>query len=513
MRLSALVLASAFTWVFASGAALADSEESAATEFDVLADAAEIGSDQAPAVDTAAEEAPPAAEEAPVGWEEAAAEPVVTDAEAPGAGEALGVEGALAVEQAPAAPAAPVAESEPFGWDDFEDPAFDPSAPVLPADTPQTVVSNPAASTSSIPLGPLAVDENGVEGRIHTVAKGDTLWDISEAYLGTPWVWPSVWYENTGIQNPHVIEPGDRIWITSNEMRPVTEAEADQMIAAVYEEDEDTEIGFSDDEPLEFEDESLLAEEPLPASVEDESDLLVAMPVDPAVAMTGEIMTLPYEQTIHFASADTMRETPEIVDSPTLRAFLTQGDEVYIALGEGEVSPGDQFTVFRDIEKIRDIETRAVLGYHFDEMGWLEITSVEGESSTAIIKGAAGEMQRGDRLVPRIQKQREIPIRTAMDDVEGAIVFTPGNRWMMGTADAVYLNVGSIHGIEVGTQMEVYDAGMVKGGNKMPDSVVAQMVVISLEPETSVAFVTQTVRELVIGDHVRAVANDQFAVR
>ena len=42
-------------------------------------------------------------------------------------------------------------------------------------------------------LGPWAVDENGNVGRIHTVVPGDTLWDISSAYLGTAWVWPAIW--------------------------------------------------------------------------------------------------------------------------------------------------------------------------------------------------------------------------------------------------------------------------------------------------------------------------------
>ena len=55
----------------------------------------------------------------------------------------------------------------------------------------------------------------------------------SEAYLGTPWVWPSVWTDNEDIQNPHLIRPGDHIWITSGEMRIVSRNEADSMIATI----------------------------------------------------------------------------------------------------------------------------------------------------------------------------------------------------------------------------------------------------------------------------------------
>ena len=79
--------------------------------------------------------------------------------------------------------------------------------------------------TPGVTLGEVGYDEQGRAGRIHLVVSGDTLWDISDAYLGTPWVWPSVWTDNRDIENPHLIVPGDRIWITAHEMRRVSEEE------------------------------------------------------------------------------------------------------------------------------------------------------------------------------------------------------------------------------------------------------------------------------------------------
>jgi hypothetical protein len=223
---------------------------------------------------------------------------------------------------------------------------------------------------------------------------------------------------------------------------------------------------------------------------------------------------LPLEQDANFATPEMMEEAPRIADSPSPRALLTQGDEVYLDLGEGEVQVGDEFEIFRKISKIRDLETGAVLGYHYDELGWLEIMNVEGESSTGVIQGAHYEMERGDRIVPRNEPPRRVEVRSAQEPIEGAIVFTPGIRWMVGTTDSVYLNVGSIHGVEVGTQMQVYDAGKILDAVKMPDTVIASLVVISVEPEVSVAFITETDRELEVGDGVRGVmAEDQLAVR
>ncbi len=483
MRLWTLVLASAFVWVVAPVSVLADAEAPAAE-----APAAEAPAPETPAPDASAAAAPQAPEE-------------VAAAEAPAPSdpsqEATATAGDAAAQPAP-----------DVSWDDFEDPGFDPATATEPAPTPAVAKAKMSRRAAAIPLGPMGVDAKGVEGRIHTVSKGETLWDISEAYLGTPWVWPSVWNENQEIENPHLIEPGDRIWITSNEMRRVSDEEAEQMLSAA-DSDEAPDVEILQDVTV-AEDESLPVEPPASA---EQTELSVPVPLATATGRSGGTILIPTEQDANFTRPDVLENAAMIVDSPSLRAFLTQGDEVYLNLGEGQVSVGDEFTIFREVEKIRDVETGAVLGYHFDELGWLKVTQVEGESSRATVRGANSELQRGDHIVPRAVLPREVTVREALDDVEGSIVFTPGIRWMVGSTDSVYLNVGSIHGVEVGTLMEVYDRGKVREATQMPDSVVARMIVIRVEPESSVAYVTETNRELEIGDTVRSTPADHFAAR
>ena len=48
-------------------------------------------------------------------------------------------------------------------------------------------------------------------GTVHTVVRGDTLWDLSQQYLGSPWYWPKVWSYNPQIANPHWIYPGNQV--------------------------------------------------------------------------------------------------------------------------------------------------------------------------------------------------------------------------------------------------------------------------------------------------------------
>jgi hypothetical protein len=230
--------------------------------------------------------------------------------------------------------------------------------------------------------------------------------------------------------------------------------------------------------------------------------------------MTGEILTLSPGQAGLIVTSDVLDSAGEIVDSPSPRVYLTQKDEVYLAMGEGEVEVGDQFTIFRQVRQIRDPKNRRLIGHYIDELGWLVVREVEGESSIAVIDEAVDDIKRGDQLIPRMRLPQEIAIREPQEGIDGMIALMPGHRRMMGTTDSVFVNLGSIHGIEIGSRLEVYrqGTGMARPTRvAMPDQVVAHLVAINVEPEVSAAIITQTRGELEIGDPVRSATPAQLA--
>jgi len=353
-------------------------------------------------------------------------------------------------------------------------------APV-PAEAAQAAdLGESAPASPRVELGPIGHDAAGRPGRIHVVRAGDTLWDISDAYLGTPWVWPSLWKDNDAIQNPHLIHPADRIWISPYEMRKVTEAEAAALLAA--------------------QDPGVAA----PAALA-ETDAM------PPPSSLGSYRYTEIENA-GFVTREQYEGAASILESPENRKWLSDQTEVVIGFGAGEVQVGDQFDIFRTQARVTDLDTGMHYGWATSQLGWLVVTRVDEESSRAVIRVSRSEIQRGDHLLPRRVHSADIPIGGSPGPVEGRIVHTPDRRLQMSQTDIVYLDRGTRDGISIGSPLEIYrplgDHGKSIDSaqnqeRRIADHVVAKLLVVDVYDDTAVAVVTHTTEELNRGDSFR----------
>jgi hypothetical protein len=419
-----------------------------------------------------------AAEDAPA---PAAAEPAAAPSEAAPpeveAAETAPAEAAAAEETAPAESA----EAAPAEGTEASAESAAAEAEGAPAEAAPADAAAAAPAAHKVELGPIGHDAQGRPGRIHVVHKGDTLWDISDAYLGTPWVWPSVWKDNDDVKNPHLIFPGDRIWISPFEMRKVSEAEAAALLAAQGE-----------------------APAPAPAALA-ETDAM------PSTKSFGSYH-YPDIDTAGFVTREQYDGAATILESAAPRRMLTDHTEVVIGLGAGEVQVGDQFDIFRTEARVTDLDTGMHYGWATKQLGWLEVTRVDEESSRAIIRMSRYEIERGDHLLPRRIRSADIPIGPSPGPLEGRVVHTPDRRLQMSQSEVVYLDRGSKDGLVVGAPIEIYrslgDHGSAvdlvqKQERRIPDHVVAKLLVVDVYDDTAVAVVTHTTEELNRGDHFR----------
>ena len=88
-------------------------------------------------------------------------------------------------------------------------------------------------------------------------------------------------------------------------------------------------------------------------------------------------------------------------------------------------------------------------------------------------------------------------------------MFFPQRRVVIGPMDFVYLNRGTLDGLETGSPLEV-----VRGGDmvreevrrtlvEVPKRVVAKLLVVEAQPETAVALVAESETDLLVGDIFR----------
>jgi hypothetical protein len=214
-------------------------------------------------------------------------------------------------------------------------------------------------------------------------------------------------------------------------------------------------------------------------------------------------------ETTGLISPQVYEAAASVVSRGEERVLLSQEDALYIGLGESEVQAGDEFTIFRTNQKVMDPDTGALLGYHVDILGWIRIEEAFPETARATIRMSTGEVEVGDRVMPREVLPQEVEIRPVPSGVDGKITFFPMRRVLLGFADFVYLNRGTLDGLEVGSPLEVYREGhsareVARDENvDVPDRVIANMLVVRAEDQTAVALVTRADKELELGDRFR----------
>ncbi|MCD6186840.1 MAG: LysM peptidoglycan-binding domain-containing protein [Desulfuromusa sp.] len=311
--------------------------------------------------------------------------------------------------------------------------------------------------------------------QIYTIKKGDTLWSLSEKFIGDPYYWPNVWAKNPDIGNPHLIFPGQKVRILDGRL---------EIIPAYPE-----------------------AEKPAEETANNES------PQD-SKSETGDVVTIKILGNEGFILTD---EQPlgMVVDSVDNRILLSKDDIVFLKMRNiSGVTVGDTYSIFRRGDKIINPHTNKPIGTMMTNQGFLQVTEIRGETVIAKIGDIFGEIMRGAELFEYAPPRKEIALQRGTTDQKGYVVASRSGKGALSFQDVIFVNLGSDDGVADGNLFYISrprnaSAVIIKhtGEMQLPDVVLGAAIAIETKLKTTSALVIKSVASIHIGDNVSVVTH------
>ncbi len=319
------------------------------------------------------------------------------------------------------------------------------------------------------------------ESKEVTVQQGDTLWDLCEKNLGDPFLWPKIWSLNPEIENPHIIEPGDKVRFYPKSGRVEIEPKNNLNTQNVN----STANNFIPDDNQSYGIQiSTHGNASLSANSDGESGY--AKPRNEAIITDKEL-----------------KKAGSIQSSKEEHLYLTSSDTVYLDVKElNKVNEGDVFHIFRNRSILKHPTKDSSLGHIVDIVGEVTITGKVKNRAVGRITNAFVEIERGDKVIPKLDLSYDIKKTTADKKIEGKIVQFAKEFDNIGSHELVFVNVGKNAGIEKGMVFHIVRRKDPISNVVIPHSKIGELVVVASNKESSTCFVTAASEELSVGDFI-----------
>jgi len=332
-----------------------------------------------------------------------------------------------------------------------------------------------------LPIGALAQQApaeavNSSAGILHTVVAGDTLWDLSAKYLGSPWKWTEIWERNRFVSNPHYIYPGIQIVIVPQGAR---------------------EIALGQVSPSASGPAGTAAAAAPPASA-----------VKPVTIVPPRVPYLDIKPEDFVRAGEFLKEAPKGIGNIDAgkdpKVGFVEGDTVYLSLRK-EIPVGQLLGIYRVRGPIDHSGKRSVSGYVKYLIGVIQIVpNVDGQA-TATVRKSFEDLTRADLISEEIPAYTPVRIDPGADGVPSSVITGRRENKELAQGDFVYLDQGASAGVAVGNVFRLFIPTGVESGAEASSSVgkvrfeAARAVVVRVSPDFATAYVDKSAESFAAG--------------
>lgn len=340
-----------------------------------------------------------------------------------------------------------------------------------PPSTPDAPPEPPAAQPPEpVPAPVTRVPKN--QPLKYIVKPGDTLWDIASYFLRDPWLWPEVWYVNPGVENPHLIYPGDELLLVWKDGRP-------QVQRAGY-------------------------------GVERLSPRIRSLPLDAAIPTIPIDAIRDFLRGPRLVDAETLKQAPYVLEFVGEHLIGAENMSIYaMNLPDGGAT---DWQIVRRGETYRDPDDGDVIGIEALPIAETEVVEY-GSPAIARVLDSQREILRGDRLLELEAELFDANFypRAPGAEVNGRIISVYEGVSQIGQYAIVAINRGQQQGLEPGNVLSVYEAGRKvsdpTGGRyqkvQLPDLLAGTLLVFKTYDRFSYGLVMEAFRPIHVLDKVQ----------
>ncbi|SJM93656.1 LysM peptidoglycan-binding domain-containing protein [Crenothrix polyspora] len=342
----------------------------------------------------------------------------------------------------------------------------------------------------------------------YTVVEGDTLWAISGRFLQRPSQWPKLWHDNSQIHNPHLIYPGDTLYLTVVNGRPQLSFSQNSL----QDQSNQNNLGASVDDGDCLQHEDISTGRTNYARAVDKlspcmhiTDMKQAINII-AIDEIDQFLTSP-----RVVSATELKNAPYIIDFGGEHLIASTDNTVYV---RGLVQPKTMtYTIYRPGEPYIRPGTQEILGYEAKYIGNASLKE-EGNPATLTITKANSEIRIGDRIMANIEENVSLNYfpRPPDSKINASIINVLGGVSQIGRYNVVVIDKGSNDGVLPGYELDIYKNGRVTRDAystikndevKLPDEFAGTLMVFRPFERLSYALVMKATQSIHVLDKVQ----------